>query len=783
MDKAMSTPPEEQPDGATESAADTLKADGRTAALAVARGAATGGALGAVRGAATAALKTETGRKGIAIAVLAPVAALVSVGLVIGSLFGSSTSDIKGGMDLAHAYQADTVALKQSEDRAVLSELQSTADKTGVRWEVLAAIWQRSVKKSIDKGQGPLGIDMSKVKAGELTKADAGNLEKASMFLGQKLDAASAGVYKLPNHDLDAGYANITEEGKDAVRKEIPGEEAKQVRKDIRDKYIAALKTLPIKGNPDIAEQIFDLAQAWASGKEGPNDVEKFCSNDSTGGDVKLGGSTSADLTEIQKKHAQEIINQVAKRGMSQQVAVIALITAYQESHFRMYWNIRVPGSMDLTSEKDAMGSDGYSVGLFQQQVNGSMYSWGTVADAMSPQKSTDMFVDRLMKVPGWETMAPGTAAQTVQVSAFPNAYADHITLATQLVNDLKPTNGGGLSDGEETVSTGDVSNTRNLKVSTDSRVTKNIQAVETAAIAKFADKLLAIGDYRPDGEHGEGRAADLMVASYNTPAGVAAGDSIAQFYIDNKAVFNIEYLIFNDRIWLGPTLGWKKYSGNYGHMYDGNWNDTTLHKDHVHVTTGTEPGTGGEYKYTSPDGSSSVCGGTTGIGSGSAGNGDDYPYRTAAIDVPDPWNLLTRECVSFVAWRINQQMGWKPGQDYPFTMAKMGMAGRGNAVQWKAGLVDGKHYVMDKNPTPGAIAWWDANVNYGAVRTGDAGHVGIVLGVNPDGTVKIEQYNFTPYAYSVMTVRVDQVSGFIHVADIKASAPEAGSDTHPGER
>jgi surface antigen len=764
-----------------------MAADGKVAALEIAKGAAVGGAAGALKGAATAALKTETGRKGLAVAILAPIALLAVTCMVIGSILGGSTADVKASMDIAHAYQANTVALKQSEDKATLRSLQSAADPAGIRWELLAAIWQRAAKKSVDKGVGPLGIDMAQVKNGEITAADAVKLDHAAAFMARKLSAASTTtVYKLPNHDLDAGLGLISQEaGKEPTREDMPGEEAKKLRQDVKDQYIAALKLLPLKGNPDIAEQIFVLAQAWASGKEGPNDAESVCTADS-GGDVTIGGTTKAALNDTQIKHAQEIINQVSARKLNKDAAIIALITAYQESKFRMYWNIKVPGSMALTSEKDAIGQDGYSVGLFQQQVNGTMYSWGTAADAMSPQKSTDMFLDRLLKIPGWESMDKGQAAQKVQVSAFPDAYIAHIALATQLVNDLKPTNGG-FSDTEEPItvtpaSTGTASNPRGLKVGTNPIVTPNIKAVETAAIKKFADKLLAIGDYRNDGEHGEGRAADLMVADYASATGIANGNAIAQFYIDNKAVFNIEYLIFNDRIWLGPSLGWKKYSGNYGHMYDGNWNDTTLHKDHVHVTTGTDAGTGGEYAYTSPDGSSSVCGGTTGIGTGSAGTGDDYPYKDGAIDVPDPWNLLTRECVSFVAWRMNQQMGWKEGAEYPFSMAKMGMAGQGNAVQWKAGL-ERKGYVTDKNPTPGSIAWWDANVNYGAVRTGSAGHVGVVLGVNPDGKVRIEQYNFDPYKYSVMTVTVEQVTGFIHVADIKAAPAAAATDTHPGER
>lgn len=781
MGETMSTPPEENPDAP--SSGSQMAADGKEAAAAIAKGAITGGAVGALKGAATAAIKTQTGRKGILIAAGTPLAIIVVICTVIGSILGGTPGQVKIALDASHAFQADTVALKQSEDRESLNVLQAVADRTSVRWEVLAAIWQRSTKKSIDKGAGPMGIDMGQVKDGGITAEDAVKLEPAAEYIARKLSEASSDtLYRLPNHDLDAGYAVISyEEGKEPVRLEMPGDEAKKLRQDVFDQYVAAIKQLPIKGNPDIAKQIMDLAAAWAQGKEGPNDAGNVCSADSSGGDVKLGGTTSADLNDTQLKHVQRIINRVAERGMSEQAAVIALITAYVESKFRMYWNIKVPGSKELTEEKDAVGSDGYSVGLFQQQVNGTMYSWGAVEDAMNPQKSTDMFLDRLMKIPGWDKMLPGDAAQKVQVSAHPGRYQEQVPLAKQLVNDLKPTNGG-FSEEEEHAPepSGKAGNKFNLKVGSHSALTANTRAVEQAVVDKFSDKVSAMGDYRTDGEHGQGRAVDLMIHNYASPAGVAAGDAISQFFIDNQPVFNVEYLIFNDRIWLGDGQGWKKYSGNFGKMYDGNWNDTTLHKDHVHITTGYDPGTGGEYVYKSPDGNSSICGGNTGIGTGTAGNGDDYPWRDPVTfsSEADPWGLFKRQCVSFVAWRINQQMGWKEGEEYPFTMAKMGMSGQGNALQWKAGL-ERRGYITDKNPTPGSIAWWDAYVTAPNLVTGEYGHVGIVRGVNPDGTVKIEQYNAypKPYGYTVVDMDPKFVTGFIHVADIKADTAAAAKN------
>lgn len=148
-------------------------------------------------------------------------------------------------------------------------------------------------------------------------------------------------------------------------------------------------------------------------------------------------GATSVPLTASQKQYAQQIVNRVKERGLPQRAAEIALATAMQESNLRMYWNPKVPGSQGLAPDQTARGVDGYSVGLFQQQVNGSMFSWGTVSDAMNPTRSTDMFLNRLQTIPGWQQLPLTVAAQRVQVSAFPDAYAKWEGQARQLARDL----------------------------------------------------------------------------------------------------------------------------------------------------------------------------------------------------------------------------------------------------------------------------------------------------------------------------------------------------------
>ncbi|WP_269429510.1 C40 family peptidase [Sinomonas humi] len=147
-----------------------------------------------------------------------------------------------------------------------------------------------------------------------------------------------------------------------------------------------------------------------------------------------------AGLDASQQQYAQDIVNRVAQRGLPAQAAVDAISTALQESSLRMYWNPKVDGSQALAPDQSALGTDGYSVGLFQQQVNGNEFSWGTVSDAMDPAASTDVFLNRLTAIPGWQNMPVTSADQAVQGSAYPDAYAKWEAEARQIVSALSPT-------------------------------------------------------------------------------------------------------------------------------------------------------------------------------------------------------------------------------------------------------------------------------------------------------------------------------------------------------
>ncbi|MBB3075951.1 heavy metal transporter [Streptomyces violarus] len=93
-------------------------------------------------------------------------------------------------------------------------------------------------------------------------------------------------------------------------------------------------------------------------------------------------------------------------RGLPERAVTIALATALQESSLR---NIN-HGDRD-------------SLGLFQQRPS---QGWGTREEILDPTYSAGEFYDHLVKVPGYTRLPLTVAAQRVQRSGFPQAYAKH---------------------------------------------------------------------------------------------------------------------------------------------------------------------------------------------------------------------------------------------------------------------------------------------------------------------------------------------------------------------
>ncbi|SCL51472.1 hypothetical protein GA0070604_2363 [Micromonospora eburnea] len=136
-----------------------------------------------------------------------------------------------------------------------------------------------------------------------------------------------------------------------------------------------------------------------------------------------------AGLDQRQMDNAKVIVDTGRAMKMPRRALVVAVATAMQESNLYNLASDVLPESYDYPHQ--GSGSDHDSVGLFQQRPSSG---WGTVAQLMRPAYAARAFFAALAEVPGWTNLSLTEAAQAVQVSAFPDAYAQHEERATTVV-------------------------------------------------------------------------------------------------------------------------------------------------------------------------------------------------------------------------------------------------------------------------------------------------------------------------------------------------------------
>jgi len=115
---------------------------------------------------------------------------------------------------------------------------------------------------------------------------------------------------------------------------------------------------------------------------------------------------TDWSLTPDQAQNAALASTVATRRGMPARAVTIGIATALQESRLV---------NIDY--------GDRDSIGLYQQRPS---QGWGTVEQIMDPVYSTTKFFEGLEKVSGYQDMPVTEAAQAVQRSGFPDAYAQH---------------------------------------------------------------------------------------------------------------------------------------------------------------------------------------------------------------------------------------------------------------------------------------------------------------------------------------------------------------------
>jgi hypothetical protein len=138
-----------------------------------------------------------------------------------------------------------------------------------------------------------------------------------------------------------------------------------------------------------------------------------------------------AGLSQVQMHNAGIIVEVAKTMNLPREAMIIGVATAMQESDLHNNASEAVPESLDYPHEGTSVDHD--SIGLFQQRPSSG---WGTVANLMRPAYQTEKFFAKLIKL-DWQSMSLAEAAQAVQVSAYPGAYAKHESRATTVVDAL----------------------------------------------------------------------------------------------------------------------------------------------------------------------------------------------------------------------------------------------------------------------------------------------------------------------------------------------------------
>jgi hypothetical protein len=269
------------------------------------------------------------------------------------------------------------------------------------------------------------------------------------------------------------------------------------------------------------------------------------------------------ELDLEQSRYAALIAAVSVQRGMPARAATIALATAYQESDLR---NIEY-GDRD-------------SIGLFQQRPS---QGWGSTEQLLDPSYSTNAFYDALVGVEGYESMPVTEAAQEVQRSGFPDAYADHERDARVLASALTGNSRAAFwctvdDDREEESPTLD-----------DAGLTERAAAVRADLALTFGE--LALGGFAPGGvrdghmegsAHYDGRAIDVFVRPISED-NKRRGWALAGYLVAQADRLDISTVIFDDRVWRVSSSGdgWQDYRVPAGSQGD---RRILEHRDHVHV-------------------------------------------------------------------------------------------------------------------------------------------------------------------------------------------------------
>jgi hypothetical protein len=274
-------------------------------------------------------------------------------------------------------------------------------------------------------------------------------------------------------------------------------------------------------------------------------------------------GDSSVTVSLEQAENAATIAAVAGQRGLPARAVTIGLATAYQESSL---YNVDY-GDRD-------------SLGLFQQRPS---QGWGTPEQVQDPVYAANAFYEALTtQVPDYRDLEITVAAQAVQRSAYPDAYADHESNARILASALT-----GYSDAAFTCSFSLSEHTEEAEG--DDGLTPRARATHEELTSTFA--ALDVGGFQPGGvstghiegsAHYDGRAIDVMFEPHDDEGQNRRGWAVAHWAVANAQRLGIATVIYDEMIWTARRSdeGWRPYSHP-----NGDTEDVTLrHLDHVHI-------------------------------------------------------------------------------------------------------------------------------------------------------------------------------------------------------
>ncbi|WP_443031821.1 heavy metal transporter [Streptomyces sp. CA-210063] len=261
---------------------------------------------------------------------------------------------------------------------------------------------------------------------------------------------------------------------------------------------------------------------------------------------------TSYEFTPEQAANAATISAVGTSRELPERAVTIALATALQESGLR---NI-AHGDRD-------------SLGLFQQRPS---QGWGTEQQIQDPVYAAGEFYEHLVKVDDYEALPLTVAAQRVQRSGYPEAYAKHEPDATLLAAALTGRSAATLTCEGRRETTG-----------AGTAYAGGPDAVRSALVRDFEDDAFeAAGAVVNSAGGASAQASPSPIPAASPVAGTVtipltdAGDAnrvrqrgweLAHWAVANSSRLGVERVSFAGREWVaeGRAGAWRAVEGTAG--------------------------------------------------------------------------------------------------------------------------------------------------------------------------------------------------------------------------